>query len=276
MFYIVALLLVGLLVPHDEPRLIGAGTLGAAASPFVIAVESAGSTILPSVMNAVILVSVLSVGNSAVFGSSRTLASLAEQSHAPEIFSYVDRKGRPLVAILFAGALGLFAYLADVKFRDEIFDWLFAICGLSTLFTWSSICLCHIQFRRAWAAAGNSLDQLPFRSQVGVIGSWAGILGNVLVLAAHVWLTFSPVGGFKKTFTQLEVAKSVVLQTMAVPIVFIFYVGHKLWFRTRVVRIHDMDIDTGRSFTRLYDIRADQMELSMKWPRWKRLYRSFC
>lgn len=80
-FYVVALLLVSLLVPHDDPRLLGAkSSVDASASPFVIAIESMGQTILPSIMNAVILLAVISVGNSAVFGSSRTLAALAEQS----------------------------------------------------------------------------------------------------------------------------------------------------------------------------------------------------
>ncbi|KAG8412719.1 hypothetical protein J3458_013160 [Metarhizium acridum] len=63
-FCIVSLLLVGLLVPYNEPRIIGGeSSVGASASPFVIAVEGASSTVLPRVMNLVILTSVLSVGN---------------------------------------------------------------------------------------------------------------------------------------------------------------------------------------------------------------------
>lgn len=276
-FYIVALLLVGLLVPFNEPRLIGGeSSIAVSASPFVIAVESAGSTILPSVMNAVILIAVLSVGNSTVFGSSRTLASLAEQSHAPKILAYIDQKGRPLMAILFASGLGLLAYLADVKVHAEIFDWLFAICGLSSLFTWSSICLCHIQFRRAWAAAGHTLDQLPFRSQAGVIGSFVGLIGNILVLATQVWMAVSPVQLSDAPVSSTAVAKNLVLKIMAVPIVLIFYIGHKIWFRTRIVKVEDMDIDTGRSFSRLHNMYTDEEELRQTWPLWKRWYKSLC
>lgn len=276
-FYVVALLLVGLLVPFNEPRLIGGeSSVDASASPFVIAVESAGSTILPSVMNAVILIAVLSVGNSTVFGSSRTLAALAEQSHAPKIFSYIDQKGRPLIAILFASALGLLAYLADVKVHSEIFDWLLAISGLSALFTWSSICLCHIRFRRAWAAAGNSLNQLPFRSQAGVIGSFVGLIGNILVLATQIWMAISPVRISDDPETSSAIAKNLLLKIMAVPIILIFYIGHKIWFRTRIVSVSDMDIDTGRSFSRLHNLYADEEEIRQKWPLWKRWYRSLC
>ncbi|GJN76625.1 hypothetical protein PLIIFM63780_000111 [Purpureocillium lilacinum] len=215
-FYVVSLLLVSLLVPYNEPRLLGGrSSVDATASPFVIAVESAGQTILPSVMNAVILAAVLSVGNSAVFGSSRTLAALAEQSHAPKIFAYVDRKGRPLVATIFALALGLLAYMAAIKVHDQIFDWLFAICGLSGLFTWASICLCHIRFRRAWALAGHTLDQLPFRSQAGVIGAFVGLVGNLLVLISQFWIAVSPITTSDAAATPAGTAKGFFLKMMA-------------------------------------------------------------
>src|SRR6201996_7795072 len=113
LFYIVSLTLVGLLVPYTDPRLLSASNAAdAAASPFVIAIKNAGIDGLPSVMNAVIMVAVLSVGNSSIFGSSRTLAALAEQGQAPRILAYIDRKGRPLVGILIASALGFLAFLA--------------------------------------------------------------------------------------------------------------------------------------------------------------------
>lgn len=276
-FYVVSLLLVSLLVPFNEPRLLGGqSSVDATASPFVIAVESAGSTILPSVMNAVIMIAVLSVGNSAIFGSSRTLASLAEQSHAPSIFSYVDRKGRPLAAIIFASFLGLLAYLVNIKVHSEIFDWLMAICGLSSLFTWGSICLCHIRFRRAWAAAGHTLNQLPFVSQAGILGSILGLIGNALILASQFWMAISPVQTDPTAGEPRITAKNFFLKVMAVPIVVLFYFGHKLWFRTKIVDIASMDIHTGRSFSRIQPLSAEEEEARRAWPLWKRIYRTLC
>lgn len=274
-FYIVALLLVTLLVPHDDPRLLGAkSSVDASASPFVIAIESMGQTILPSIMNAVILLAVISVGNSAVFGSSRTLAALAEQSHAPKILAYIDRKGRPLVSVVITLAVGLLAYLVDLKQQGEIFDWLVAMCGLSSLFTWGSICLCHIRFRRAWKLAGYSPAQLPFTSQAGVVGSYAGLIANILVVASQFWTAVSPL--VQTDSTSGGIAKNFFLKVLAVPIVLIFYLGHKMWFRTRILRAKAMDIDTGRSFSRAHSIHTDNPNPHRKWPLWKRMYRSLC
>ncbi|KID90051.1 Amino acid/polyamine transporter I [Metarhizium guizhouense ARSEF 977] len=275
LFYIVALTLVGLLVPYNDPRLIGGDSKAdAKASPFVIAIEEAGIEVLPSVMNAVILVAVLSVGNSAVFGSSRTLAALANLQQAPAILGYVDRRGRPLVAILVAALLGLLAFLADLREQSSVFDWLLAISGLSTVFTWTSICFCHIRFRRAWASRGRRFSEMAYNSQVGVVGSYVGFSLNVLVLIAQFWVGAFPIGW--QAMTAGEVARNFFLKFMGVPIVLLFYILHKLYFRTSFVRVCDMDVDTGRRDFNLPILIAQEQEERASWPSWKKFYKFMC
>lgn len=280
LFYIVALTLVGLLVPYTEPRLLGAkSTADTSASPFVIAIESAGISVLPSVMNGVILVAVMSVGNSAVFGSSRTLAALADQGQAPRILSYVDRRGRPLVAILASSAVGLLAYLSDLDAWSDVLNWLLAVSGLSSIFTWGSICLAHIRFRQAWAAKGRSVDDLAFRAQAGVVGSYLGLCFNILVLIAQFWVAVRPIippNAPEDARWPRGIAREFFLQYMAVPIVLVMYLAHKVWYRTRVVRIADIDVDTGRRDFNLPILVAQEREEMGSWPAWKRCYRFFC
>ena len=89
LFYILSLLFVGLLIEHTDERLLGSGLSDSQASPFVIAAKDAGLIGFDSFMNVVILVSVISIGNSGVFGGSRTLTALAEQGYAPKFFAYI-------------------------------------------------------------------------------------------------------------------------------------------------------------------------------------------
>lgn len=276
LFYIVALTLVGLLVPYNDPDLMGSSNADAHASPFVIAIESAGIDVLPSVMNAVILVAVLSVGNSAVFGSSRTLAALANLGQAPEILGYVDQRGRPLVAIMVAGAFGLLAYLADLKQQNSVLDWLLAISGLSSIFTWGSICLCHIRFRRTWHARGHVPSDLPFQSQVGVWGSYVGLALNISVLAAQFWVGAFPIPSQGKTGSPASQAENFFLKWMGAPIVLIFFLGHKIYYRTNYVKIKDMDIDTGRRDFNVPILVQQEKEEWETWPKWKRFYKWLC
>ncbi|PNP73215.1 hypothetical protein FNYG_13440 [Fusarium nygamai] len=276
-FYIIPLMLIGLLVPSNNPRLIsGKSSADASASPFVIAIESAGATVLPSVMNAIILVTIISVGNSSVFGSSRTLVALAEQSHAPQIFSYVDKQGRPLMAIILASCIGLMAYLADMESHDAIFNWLFSSCALSTVFTWASICLCHIRFRKAWAYTSNPLEQLPFRSQVGVIGSWFGLIGYALVIISQIWIAVSPIETPGIDRSTSAIVKNFFLCVMAIPIVLIFYICHKIWLRTHWLGVDEIDVEIGRQYFRIHIITEQEREERLRWPLWKKIYRLIC
>jgi amino acid transporter len=225
-------------------------------------------------MNAVILVAVLSVGNSAVFGSSRTLAALADQGQAPKILGYVDRKGRPIVAIGVSSALGFLAYAADSGSQGTVLDWMLALSGLSSIFTWGSICLAHIRFRRAWKMQGHSLDELAFRSQPGVFGSWVGFIFNVLILIAQFWT-----GVWPTDYEKLSAAGQVenfFLAYLAAPIVIVFYIAYKLLYRTSIMRCKDMDLQTGMRGLDLPALMAEERAEKAAWPRWKKWYKIVC
>lgn len=197
LFYILGLFFVGLLVPYDDPRLLGSGSLiDVSASPFVIVAINAGLPAFGTFVNVVIMVSVLSIGLSGVYGGSRTLTALAEQGYAPKMFRYVDRAGRPLISTVAVIAFGGLAYVSLASSGVEVFNWLLALSGLAALFTWGSICLAHIRFRAAWKYHGHSTDELPFKAAFGVWGSWTGLGLIILVLIAQVSFTDYVEGGY--------------------------------------------------------------------------------
>lgn len=276
LFYMVALTIVSLLVPYGDDRLLGSSSEDAKASPFVIAINNAGISGLPSVMNVVILIAVLSVGNSSIYGSSRTLAALAEQGQAPRFLAYIDRQGRPLFAIIVASVIGLLCFVVGGGQKDAntALNWLYSLSGLSSIFTWGSICLAHVRFRSAWKKQGHTLDELAFTSQVGVIGSWVGFILNVLVLIAQFWTAaFPPQYGDQSPDDR---AQTFFLAFLAFPVVMIFYIPFKIWYRTPFMRTSDMDLQTGRrELDTAALIEADRIERAQM-PKWKRFYKIFC
>lgn len=186
LFYILALFFVGLLIPYDDERLLGSGLIDVSASPFVIVAVDGGIPGFGDFVNAVILLAVISIGLSGVFGGSRTLTALASTGYAPKVFAYVDRAGRPLFSTLCILAFGPIAYISLASSGVTVFEWLLALSGLAALFTWGSICLAHIRFRQAWKYHGHTLDELPFKSPFGIWGSIIGLTLNILVLIATV------------------------------------------------------------------------------------------
>lgn len=277
LFYMVSLTIVGCLVPYNDPDLLnGSGSSDANASPFVIAVRNAGISVVPSIMNVVIMIAVLSVGNSSIYGSSRTLAALADRGQAPKILGYIDRSGRPLVAILFSSAFGFICYIvaAGTDTRTQAFNWMLAISGLAAIFNWASICLCHIRFRRAWKLQGHTLDELAYKSQATVYGSYVGLIFNILILIAQFWTGFAPVG--YADMTAGERVQNWFEAYLAFPIMLICYIVYKIVYRTRFVRVHEIDVTSGKRELNLAELLAEERAEQAKWPRWKKIYKTVC
>lgn len=274
LFYILCLLLIGMLVPSDSPRLIGASSVDAAASPFVIAIVNHGIKGLPSVVNVVILIAVLSVGNSAIYSCSRTLAALADQGFLPSICGYIDRGGRPLVGIAISAFFGLIAFVAQSEKEGDVFNWLMALSGLSSLFTWAGICLCHIRYRGALAAQGRSTDELPFQAPAGVWGSYWGFFMCILMFIAQFYVGLFPPGTKPNAYDFFSAYLSFC-------IFIALYAFHKIWKRNwkLFIPLKDLDIDTGRREVDLDVLReelAEERAALAARPFWYRYWKFWC
>lgn len=275
-FYMVSLTIIGLLVPYNDPRLIGNGS-GAEASPFVIAVRNAGINVFPSIMNGVILIAVLSVANSAVFATSRTLTTLAEQGFVPKIFGYIDRSGRPLVGILTALGFGLLGFLACAPNQSEVFSWMMALSGLSSIFTWMSICLVHIRFRTALKFNNRSTKELVFKAMSGVIGSWWGVILNVIILGFELWSGMFPRGYINGSdgVNFMKINLNIIIIILMI-VVYVSWKGKESKF---YVSLSEIDLDKGRREENLEEliatIAAEKEELKLK-PWYYRLYSFWC
>ncbi|GAA5865945.1 hypothetical protein JCM3774_005533 [Rhodotorula dairenensis] len=243
LIYLTTLLIIGLNVPYNNSTLLGGGS-GAGVSPFVIMANLAGLNGLDHLLNITVCISVLSIGLSCVYAGSRVLTALSETGYAPKCFQYVDKSGRPLYSVLVLLAAGPIAYVNCAAQGDEIFSWLLALSGLSTLFTWGSICMCHIRFRKAWRVQGHSIDELPFRAWGGVYGSWLGFILVCLVLIAQFYTAVWPIGGTSSD--PGEAAETFFLSYLAAPIVIGLYVIAFSIHRTWPKKAHEIDLDTGR------------------------------
>ncbi|KAL8735144.1 MAG: hypothetical protein Q9166_001020 [cf. Caloplaca sp. 2 TL-2023] len=240
-FYVLSLFILGLILRSDSEELLNSSGANTKASPFVLAIQAAGIKGLPSVFNAVITLSVISVANSATFASTRTLQALAKNHMAPRFLQYVDPQGRPLWCIVVQLVFGLLAFINEADVGTQVFNWLLALSALNNIFVWSSICLSHIRFRRGWAAQGHTLDELPYKASFGVIGSYIGFFLNIVALAATFYVSLFPIGGdpdpevFFSTF-------------LSAPIAIALYFGYKIYIRGAggfYVRSHQMDVLTG-------------------------------
>lgn len=261
LFYIVSLLIAFFVVRSDDCSLtsscptdcrLAASTCGVdnnggqsaagndgRSSLFVLAIRYAGVSGLPSVMNVVILFASLSVANTSVYACSRTLAAMANEGQLPRILGYIDRAGRPLVALGLTCAVGLIAFSAASPKYGEAFDWLLAISSQSTLFAWGSAGLNMIRMRMAMRAQGHSLDILTYKSPLGMPGAVLCVFGNLAVLGVQFWVGLFPIGaskpdglGWFETY-------------LATCVVIVCFIGHKLWYRNMPPKLKNIDLASG-------------------------------
>ncbi|CEP64313.1 amino acid permease LALA0_S11e01288g [Lachancea lanzarotensis] len=235
--YLMTAALLGFLVPWNSEELLGSSGSATHASPFVIAVASHGVKVVPHFINAVILLSVLSVANSALHSSSRIMLSLSEQNFAPKFLNYVDRRGRPVICLIVSCIFGGLSFVAASPKQETVFTWLLAISGLSELFTWFSICLSHVRFRAALKAQGRSLDEVGYVPWTGIWGAYYSMILIVTILIAQFWVAISPVGSNKLD------ANNFFENYLAMPILIALYLGYKLWKREWRLWIPASEID---------------------------------
>lgn len=270
LFYVISLFLLGLIVPSDNSNLSSASGGNTRYSPFVLSFRLAGIKVLPSIFNAVITLSVISVANSCTFASTRTIQALCARGMGPSIGARVDKKGRPYIVLIVVLLFGCLAYINEASDGSTIFNWLLALSGLSNFFTWGSICFAHIRFRKAWYMNGRTKEDLPFAAMFGVTGSWIGLGLNIVCLIAQFYVALFPIGGKPDAQAFFE-------SYLAAPIVILFFVGYKIYYKqwSLGVKLRDINIDEGR---RELDLDAFRAELDAEraekatWPWWKRTW----
>lgn len=267
-FYILSLFIVTLIVPYNDERLMG-GSSNPRASPFVIAIQNGKINALPHIVNAAILISVISMANSAVYASSRMFMGMSEKRLLPKIFAYTDRQGRPLVSFVVVFAFGLLAFLVYSASEGEIFSWLAGISGLATIFMWGAVCLAHLRFRYAWKKQGNSLRQLPWKSPLGIWGSMFGLFLNILLIAGNFYYSAFPINEGNSTPQQR--AHDFFENMISAIIVFFSFVIHKLATRSRFVRIDSMDLESDRREPVSQDVLDRERAEAASKPLWHRI-----
>ena len=163
LFYILAVLIVGMLVRSDDPRLDGSGYT-AAQSPFVIAASAAGYPAIGSVVNAIVITSAWSSSNQSLLAGTRVLYGLAVKGQAPKIFLRTTSWGTPYMCV---GLFSVFMLLSFMTLADSamtVFWWLVDLTAAGVLVSWSAILLNHIRLRMAMKRQGIPVTRLPWHN----------------------------------------------------------------------------------------------------------------
>jgi len=125
-FFVLGSLAVGINVPYTDSELANAfsnGLPGAAASPYVVAMNRLGITVLPDIVNALVLSAAFSAGNSYVYCASRSLFGLALEGKAPKVFTRCTRNGVPVYCVMLVLLISLLSFLQVSNSSAVVLQW---------------------------------------------------------------------------------------------------------------------------------------------------------
>jgi amino acid transporter len=233
-FYILGVLAIGVICPSSDSRLTNGGA-GAGSSPFVVGIKNAGIPALDSIVNAAVLTSAWSAGNSFLYMSSRSLYGLAMSGNAPSIFKTCNRWGVPWLAVTTSALFALLAYLSVGTSSSVVFNWLINFTNTSGFISWICCCIVYFRFRKAVDAQG---VERPYKSWLQPYGAYIGLVGCI-------FLTL--INGFSVFFPSKWSVSSFFTAYIGIPAFLVLYFGHRIvfWHDPWAWRPEDVDLHTG-------------------------------
>ncbi|KAJ1962578.1 hypothetical protein GGI12_002567 [Dipsacomyces acuminosporus] len=235
-FYVLSILVIGMIIPwHDENLLNTHGVKDVAISPFTLIFKKAGLGAAVHVVNAVILVTVISAGNSGIYASTRMLHAMAASGKAPAIFQKCTKRGVPIWSLLFVLLFAMVLFAISFIGNKVVYSYILNISTLMGLITWMSIIVSHIRFRLALKAQGMNYRDLPYYSWWYPFGDVYAIVAIMVTVVGQGW------AAAQGTFD----TPRFVTTYLGIVIFCILYFAWKWFKKTKIISLKDIDLYTG-------------------------------
>jgi len=249
-FFIGSALCVGIVIPYNDKTLLdilsgsSAGSGTAAASPYVIAMNNLGISVLPHITNALLVTSIFSAGNAYTYYGTRSLYGLSLQGQAPKILRKCTKKGVPIYCLLIVIIFPFLAFLNVSSGSAKVLTWLTNIITAAQVIDYIIICITYIFFYRALKAQGYDRHTLPYYGYFQPYSAWIGLIWMTMVVCTYGYAVFLPgnwvVGDFFTYYTMVLLA----------PVLFF---GWKLIKRTKFIKAQEADLIWDRPVIDAYE-----------------------
>jgi len=234
-FFILGALCVGIVLPYNNAELtqvVTAGEKSAAASPYVIAMKNLEIGGLPHLVNALLITSIFSAGNTYTYCATRTLYSLAIEGRAPKILRKCTKNGVPIYCFL---VVMIFPFLSFLQLSDsaaKVLTWLTNIITAGGLINFITMCITYLFFFKACKAQGLDRKSLPYTGYFQPYGTWIALAFEITVVFVYGYSSFTPKWSVENFFTYYTLL-------LLFPITFTFW---KLLKKTKFKRAHEIDL----------------------------------
>lgn len=231
LFYVLSIAVISAIIPYTDPLLLNESE-SVSQSPFTIVFDRVGIAFAASVINAVILTSLLSAANSGIYTTSRMLYSMAEDKQAPRFLAKLNKTTKLPIVALFTTFIIVLAVIILAQFKSDIVFTLLNIIGSLVIVIWAASILAQIRLRLAIKKQNKDpKDVLPYKAPFYP-------LGPIIVIIALLFLF----GG--SSFGAVLSGDIGALFRNITPIVILvlIYLVHKFIRKTKIVKLEEIDL----------------------------------
>jgi lysine-specific permease len=180
LFFVGAIFIMGLVLPYNDPYLAKIGGVDTVSvSPFTLVFDRSGIPGAKHIMNAVILTTILSAGNSGLYLCTRILWTLAMEGKAPRIFRHLNKGGIPIYCLVLTTVFASILFGLSFIGNQIIYTWLVNMTSVMGFIAWFGIAVAHWRFRRAYILQGYSLNDLIYKALFFPVGPF---LASLLIM----------------------------------------------------------------------------------------------
>lgn len=241
-FFVGSAFCVGTVVAYNDPTLYGifvTGDLGgsgtASASPYVIAMKNLKINGLPHLVNALLVTSIFSAGNTYTYCASRSLYSMALEGRAPRVLQYCVKKG-PMagVPILCLAVTMIFPCLSFLQVSNgslKVLNWLINLVTAGGVITFIVMCVNYIFFYRACKAQGLDRKTLPYCGWFQPYSAYLGLAWMIMIVTCYGYSSYAP----------WSTQDWFIYYAMLI-VAFVTFFGWKIVHRTKFVNPYTVDL----------------------------------
>ncbi|KAI2704807.1 hypothetical protein CBS147332_7461 [Penicillium roqueforti] len=246
LFFIGGALAVGIVCAANDPQLkavvTGGSSGSASASPYVIGMRNMGISIFPSIINALLLTSIFSAGNTYTYCAIRTLYGLALEGRAPRVLTYTTRNGVPVYCFLIVMIFPMLSFLQCSSSSSIVITWFANLVTAGGLINYVVISLTYIFFHRACKAQGLDRRSLSYYGRLQPYCAYIAFVWMIIVTIVYGYTSYKPwsVSSFWSNYTM----------QIVIPPLFIIW---KIIKKTKFVKAHEADLVWERPLIDAYE-----------------------
>ncbi|WP_374439656.1 GABA permease [Pseudomonas panipatensis] len=150
LFYLLSILIVVCLVPWNDARLVSMGSYQTVLNQLHVPYAKL-------IVDIIVLVSVTSCLNSALYTASRMMYSLSKRGDAPRIARVTSASRTPVYAVLLSTAMAFLCTFANYLAPAAVFDFLLASSGAIALLVYLVIAVSQLRMRGKLLKQGHQL-----------------------------------------------------------------------------------------------------------------------